>query len=164
MLRSLPALLCLVTFLLSVSARAQALDPALAPVAERYSAAIGELKSKRKAQLGQHEAEYARQLDAAINASTDEAKKAVLKKERQDLSSGFLAPAKPAAFPAEASGARKTFLSGAGKAAFDYHTAKKKLDDVYLKELATISKQAKGKNSALTGQIAAEKRRVTAEN
>ena len=163
MLRPLPSLLCIL--LLGATLMAQTLDPLLAPIADRYNGAVGELKAARKAQMAQHEAEYARQLNAAMKLMTDEGKVAILRKELEGVAVGILAsPGKPTEFPAEAIAARKTFLSAAGKVTFDFAAAKKKLDEAYLKELATVAKQAKGKNSPLTTQIAAEKRRIAKEN
>jgi hypothetical protein len=79
---------------------------------------------------------------------------------------GMLAPGNPVGLPEEVAAARKVFLNGAGKGSLEYHAAKKKLDDAYLKTLAGLAKQARGKNApqGLAGQVAEEKRRVTTGN
>lgn len=162
MLRLILPLLILVAT--HVSVHAQDVDPALAPAMQRYDAAIAELRATRKTQISQVEAEYTRQLDAVMKSVTDEKKLTQLRAEKQGVAAGLLAAPKSETFPEEAAAARKSFLAAAGKAAFDYAAAKKKLDDAYLKEMAGIAKAAKGKNSPIGAQIAEEKRRVTAEN
>jgi hypothetical protein len=144
-------------------ASGQELDPALAPHAQSYDAAVADLQKMRKTQLTQRETEYVQKLDAAIGAAKEEATVTLLRKEREGIVKGLLAPASPTGFPEDVASARKTFFNGAGKASADYHAAKKKLDDAYLKTLAGLSKQAKGKNApaGLAAQVAAEKRRVT---
>ena len=163
MRRLLPILLCALHFAGGVMAGAQELDPLLAPHARAYDASIADLQAAKKTQLSQAETEYVQKLDAAISAAKDEATVTVLRKEREGLVKGLLAPANPSGFPPEVVTARKAFFNGAGKAAADFTVAKKKADEAYLKTLAGLSKQAKGKDApaGLATQVAAEKRRVT---
>lgn len=142
---------------------AQDVAAGLAPHAERYNAQVSELQRVRKSQLSQAETEYVQKLDAAISSGKDEATIATLRKEREGVVKGLLAPGNPANLPEEIAASRRAFLGGAGKAAVEYNAAKKKLDDAYLKTLASLAKQAKGKSApaGLAAEVAAEKRRVT---
>lgn len=163
MVFSFRLLLVMLFLAASVTLRAQvALDPLLAPHAEQYNSEIERLRALRKTQLAQVETEYVQRLDDAIKTVTDEKTLALLRKEREGVVTGLLAPANPAGLPEEAEAARKTFLNGAGKAAFDFNTEKKKVDDAYLKVLAGLTKQAKvkGAPAGLAAQVAAEKQRV----
>ena len=164
--RLLPILFCALHLISFTVLRAQELDQLLAPHAETYNAAVAELQKTRKTQVTERETEYVKKLDAAITAATDEATIDMLRKEREGLVKGLLAPGNPHAFPAEVTAARKAFFNGTSKATFDYNAAKKKLDDAYLKTLAGLAKQAKSKTAppGLAGQIADEKRRVTKGN
>jgi hypothetical protein len=166
MIRSLPVLLCAIQFIVCVLAQAQALDPILAPQAEKYTLSLDELRRTRKATITRYETEYAQKLDSVIAAAKDEATITKLRKEREGVVKGMLAPGNPVGLPEEAVAARKLFLNGAGKASLEFHAAKKKLDDAYLKTLAGLAKQARGKNApqGLAAQVAAEKRRVTTGN
>lgn len=166
MLRLLLVLLCSIHFVIPGFAQEQTLDPLLAPHAERYTTELDQLRATRKAELTRTETEYAKKLDAVIATAKDEATIEKLRKEREGVVKGMLAPANPVGLPEEALAARKVFLNGVGKAAFDYHAAKKKIDDAYLKTLAGLAKQARGKTApkGLASQVAEEKRRVTAGN
>ena len=166
MIRSLSVLLCAFQLLACVLAQAQALDPILAPHAEKYTVSLDELRKSRKAEITRHETEYAQKLDTVIVTAKDEAMITKLRKEREGVVKGILAPGNPVGLPEEVVVARKAFLNGAGKASLDFHAAKKKLDDAYLKTLAGLAKQARGKDAPkeLAAQVAAEKRRVTTGN
>ena len=166
MRRLLPILLCALQLISFVVLRAQELDPLLAPHAETYNTAVAELQKTRKTQVAERETEYVQKLDAAISAAKDEATITMLRKEREGVVKGLLAPGNPSAFPAEVTTARKAFFNGTGKATVDFGAAKKKLDDAYLKTLAGLAKQAKSKTAppGLAAQVADEKRRVTKGN
>jgi hypothetical protein len=159
-------LLSLLSLLLFAgSAGPQELDPLLAPHANKYGEEIRALQAARKAHMTQVTTAYLQHLDAAIKAAAqDAATQAILKKERDGVASGLLAPAYPVGLPEETAAARKAFFAGVGKAAHDFATAKKKLDEAYLKVLAGLAKQAKAKTAppGLAAQVAAEKRRVNA--
>jgi hypothetical protein len=164
MRRFLPILLCALHLITGgTAARAQELDPLLAPHAEVYNSGLADLQKNRKAQLAACETEYVQKLDAAMSRAKDESAVAMLRKEREGVVKGLLAPSDPTAFPEEIATARKAFFNGVGKASLEYSAAKKKLDDAYLKTLAGLAKQAKGKNAppGLASQVAAEKKRVT---
>ena len=140
-----------------------ALDPLLTPHAQKYDAEIERLRATKVSDLRQAETQYAAALDAAITAAPPtDAALPMMKKEREGVQKGILAPSNPSGLPESVATARKSFLSAAGRAAHLFHTEKKKVDDAYLKVLADLSKQAKGKNAVpgLAGQIAGEKRRV----
>lgn len=145
-----------------LSAQAPVMSPALALHATQYNTGIETLRAAWKATLAEHEARYAQQLDVAIKAAA-EPLAGTLKRERDGVVAGLLAPANPEGLPVEVATARKAFFAGAGKAAFDFQTEKKKLDEAYLKALGVLAKEAKGKQAApeLAAQVAAEKRRVT---
>ena len=163
MLRTLLVLLSVFHLLAIAPSLAQERDPLLAPHAERYDAELDALRKTRKAETTRYETEYVQKLDAAISAGKDEATIAKLRKEREGVVKGMLVPANPVGLPEETMTARKAFLNGAGKASLQYNAAKKKLDDAYLKTLAGLAKQARGKNApkGLATQVAEEKRRVT---
>src|SRR4051794_39819676 len=91
MSRSSAALACaLQLFAASLLAQAPTLDPLLAPHAERYGAAVDELRKARKAEAARYETEYAQKLDASIAAVKDEATIAKLRKEREGVVKGLL--------------------------------------------------------------------------
>ena len=164
--RSLLVLFCALLTFAGAQLRAQELDPLLAPHAERYNADLEALRKTRKAETTRYETEYAQKLDAVIAAAKDEATITKLRKEREGVVKGMLVPANPVGLPEDAMAARKVFLNGAGKASFEFNAAKKKLDEAYLKTLAGLAKQARGKTApkGLAAQVAEEKRRVTAGN
>ncbi len=166
MLRSLLVLLYALLTFAGAQLSAQELDPLLAPHAERYNAELEALRKTRKVETTRHETEYAQKLDAAIAAAKDEGTIMKLRKEREGVVKGMLVPANPVGLPEDAMAARKAFLNGAGKASLEFNAARKKLNDAYLKTLAGLAKQARGKNApkGLAAQVAEEKRRVAAEN
>ena len=166
MLRSSLVLLCAFLNFAGAQLGAQELDPLLAPHVERYNADLAALRKTRKAETTRYETEYAQKLDAVIAAAKDEAIITKLRKEREGVVKGMLVPANPVGLPDDAMAARKVFLNGAGKASMEFNVARKKLNDAYLKTLAGLAKQARGKNApkGLAAQVAEEKRRVAAEN
>ena len=152
-----------VLLLLSNLGVAQDLDPSLAPQATQYTADLEVLKTARKAQLAEATRIYLLHLDTALKTpDLDAATVAALKKERDGVASGLLTPANPAGLPADIVTARKNFFSGVGKAAHDFTTGKKKIDDAYLKVLTGLSRKANAKTApaGLSAQVAAERRRV----
>jgi hypothetical protein len=152
-----------VFLLLACLGGAQDLDPSLAPHAAQYTADLQVLSTARKAQMTEATRLYLAQLDAALKVpGLDPATATALKKERDGVATGLLVPANPTGLPPDIATARKTFLSAAGKAAFDFNAAKKKIDDAYLKILTGLTRKAKGKTvpAGLSAQAAAEKRRV----
>jgi hypothetical protein len=161
-------LLLILAFLLGSTSLSfsQALDPLLEPHASRYSADVKALMAARDAGVKESEAGYVQKLDAAGATVTDEALKALIKRERQGVLAGLLAPANPTGLPEDLQVARRAFINGVGKATADYNKAKKVVDDAYLKVLAGLAKQARAKTSpaGLAAQVAAEKRRVTSGN
>ncbi len=166
MLRSLLVLLCALFSFAGAKLEAQELDPLLAPHVERYNTDLDVLRRTRKAETTRYETEYAQKLDAVIAAAKDETTITKLRKEREGVVKGMLVPANPVGLPDEAMAARKAFLNGAGRASLQFNAAKKKLDDAYLKTLAGLAKQARGKNApkGLAAQVAEQKRRVTSGN
>jgi hypothetical protein len=164
--RRLLAALCMSHLLLAGLLGAEALNPLLAPHAERYTAGLDELRGARKSQLAREETEYVQKLDAAIGAAKDEKAIEVLRREREGVVKGMIAPGNPDGLSPEVTAARKAFFSGVGKASADFAAAKKKLDDAYLKTLADLAKQARGKSApaGLAAEVAAEKRRVVSGN
>jgi hypothetical protein len=154
-----------VLLLLSSFGFAQDLDPSLAPHAAQYNSELQVLATARKTKREESTRLYVQQLEAAMKASgVDAATVAILKKERDGVIAGLLVPANPAGLPADIVTARKAFLSGVGKASFDFATGKKKADDVYLKTLTDLAKKARAKTApaGLSAQVAAERRRVLA--
>jgi hypothetical protein len=156
-----------VAFLLIGNASAQQqpqqIAPNLAPHAAKYTSDVDTLRVARKMKLEESQNAYLRALDAAIlpgTAAPDILE--ALRKERNGVVAGLLAPADPAGLPDEIAAARKVFFNGVGKAAHDFAVEKKKLDDAYLKILAELAKQAKRKGAppSLGQEVAAEKRRV----
>jgi hypothetical protein len=160
MFRIVPLVILLILSCVSV---AQDLDPSLAPQATQYTADLETLKTARKALLAESTRNYLLQLDAALKApELDAAAATTLKKEREGVATGLLVPAHPTGLPADILAARKAFFSGVGKAAHDFATGKKKIDDSYLKVLTALARKAKAKTApaGLAAQVAAERRRV----
>jgi hypothetical protein len=164
--RCLLAVLCMSHLFVAALLGADVLNPLLAPHAERYTAGLEDLRGAKKSQLAREETEYVQKLDAAIATAKDEKAIAVLRREREGVVKGMIAPANPDGLSPEVTAARKAFFSGVGKASADFAAAKKKLDDAYLKTLADLAKQARGKSGppGLAAEVTAEKRRVVSGN
>ena len=157
------AFACLFIGVAEAQQQPQQIAPNLGPHAAKYTSDVDALRATRKVKLEESQNAYLRSLDAAIQAGTTAPETLeALRKERNGIVSGLLAPADPVGLPDDIAAARKVFFAGVGKAAHDFATEKKRLDDGYLKILAELAKQAKRKGAppSLGQEVAAEKRRV----
>ncbi len=149
----------ILAILLSVSAHAENVHPSIVPLREGYEQEIAALANARGTRISELTASYVKLLDDAAASATDAVVAGAVRKEREGIATGFLAPGRIPGLPPEIEAAHRKFFGAVSQASVDFETAKKKVDAAYLKVLTALT--AKGRrDAALARDAAAEKRRV----